>query len=471
MKTLKSTAIYFIGTILEKGLAFLLIPLYTHYLSTTDYGILTIVQSIIGMTIIIFSLSLSGSASRFHFDGKKNYKKFHYGNIFLVVSLFSIFGSLLLWIFKEKIFNLVGNIPIYPYIYFIIIISYGNIIFSLYQLMFQMEHKAFEFVKNNLIKFIFTTILSIYFVVYLDKKVEGILLASVIILSIYIIYIYFKLAKQNIKFNINKKLTKKNLSYSINLVPHNLAGILNNFLDRFYISNMINLSNAGIYALAGQFSGILSLFAVSINTSMVPNILKAYADKNYIYLKNLANITIIFMTIIALILSLFSPEIIYLIAPKEYENAKLIIPILSFYAVVQMYYFMTTGVLFYEKKATKFVAVATVTSLLLNFIFNYLFIKIWGIKGAAMATLLSIIVVNYFVIFISSKYIIVGFEHKKIHFIIISGFIIANYCYNLNILIKIIVLNIMFFLFLYIEKNNIFFRSLKKHYLKFITKR
>jgi O-antigen/teichoic acid export membrane protein len=464
MKALKSTVIYFIGTIVEKGLAFLLIPLYTHYLSTTDYGILTIVQSMIAMAIIIFSLSLSGSASRFHFDGKEFYKKFHYGNIFLLVSFFSFFGSLLLLVFKEKIFNLVGGIPIYPYIYFIIIISYGNIIFSLYQLMLRMEYKAYEFVKNNLIKFIFTTILSIYFVVYLHKKVEGILLASVIVFLIYILYIFFKLIKRGIKFNTNERLTKKNLSYSIYLVPHNLAGILNTILDRFYISNMIDLSNAGVYALAGQLAGIISLFASIIDNSLTPNILKAYKDKNYPYLKNLANITIIFVTIIALGLSLFSPEIIYLIAPKEYENAKLIIPILSFYAVVQMYYFMTSGVLFYEKKATKFVAVATVTSLLLNFIFNYFFIKFFGVKGAAIATLLSIIIVNYFSIFIGNKFIKVGFEHKKIHFVIISGFLVANYCYDFHILTKIIALSILLFIFLYIEKNNILFKSLKIYY-------
>lgn len=463
-KILKSTSIYFIGTLIEKGMAFLLIPLYTKYLSTTDYGILTIIQSLIAIIIIIFSLSLNGAASRFHFDGRKLYRKFHYGNIFLLVSIFSILGSLFLFIFKQKIFSLIGNIPVYPYIYFIIIISYGNIVFNIYQLMLQMDQKAFIFVRNNLFKFISITFLSIYFVVFLHKGVKGILLSYSIVLLILILYIYFNLFKQGIKFNLNVKIVKRNLGYSIYLVPHNLAGILNNFLDRFYISNMINLSNAGIYALAGQFSGILGLFATTINTSLTPSILKAYKDENYIFLKNLANIVIIFMTLIALILSLYSPEIINLIAPKEYGKAKIVIPILSFYSVFQMYYFMTVGVLFYEKRATKFVTIATISSLLLNFIFNYIFIKLWGIKGAAIATLLSIIIINYFVIFISNKYIVVGFEHKKIHFIIISGFLVANYCYDFHILTKITALNILLFIFLYIEKNNILFKSLKIYY-------
>ena len=70
-------------------------------------------------------------------------------------------------------------------------------------------------------------------------------------------------------------------------------------------------------------------------------------------------------------LSLFSPEIVNLIAPDEYKNAYLVISILSFYFVVQMYYFMTSSVLFYIEKATKFVSIATITSFILNIILNY----------------------------------------------------------------------------------------------------
>lgn len=462
MKAFKSSVIYFFGTVLEKGLAFLLIPLYTHYLSTADYGILNILQSLIAVLIILFSLSLSGAASRFHFDGKALYKQLHYGNIFTFVTLFSILGAFTFWLIKGKIFSLLGNVPLYPYVYFVIIISYGGIVFSIYQLMLQMEHKAFEYIKNDLLRFFLSSVLSIYFVVYLLKKADGVLLASSLVYIFFIIYIFYNLKRKKIKLNLNKKLIKKNISYSIYLVPHNLAGILNSFLDRFYISNMLNLSNVGIYALAGQLSGVLGIFSTAINRALTPAILKAYKNENYNYLIKLANIVIIFITVMALILSVFSYEIVNIIAPKNYKNANLVISILSFYAVVQMYYYMTCGVLFYEKKATKFIAIATGLSLLLNFIFNYFFIKLWGIKGAAVATLLSIIVVNYLVIFIANKFIIVGFEHKKIHFIIISGFLVANLCYDFAILIKIFIVFFTIFIFLFMEKDNFLLKDLLK---------
>jgi len=470
LKTLISTSIYFLGTILEKGLAFLLIPLYTHYLSTKDYGILTIIQSLIAINTIIFSLSLNGAASRFHFDGNKLYRQFHYGNIFLSVTIFSVIGSLLLFLVKDKLFLLIGNVPIYPYIYFVIVISYTTVIFSLYQLMLQMEHKAIRFVTNNIIKFLLTTLLTVYFILILNKKADGVLLASAIVYIFFTIYIFIQIRKQRIKLNLNKKLLKKNLSYSIYLVPHNLASILNTFLDRFFITNMINISNAGVYALAGQISGVLGIFSIAINRAATPSILKAYKDRNYQYLINLANISIIFIALMTLFVSLFSYEIINLISPQSYHKASNIIPILGFYYVVQMYYFMTVGVLFYKKEATKYVAVATLLSLSLNFIFNYFFIKWWGIQGAAVATLLSIVIVNYIVIFIANRYIVVGFEHKKIHFIIISGFLIANInsLFLLGILLKLVIFFGYMFAILFLERNNPLLDKIKRKISEYI---
>lgn len=461
MKALKSSLIYFSGTILEKGLAFLLIPLYTHYLSTTEYGILNMIQSVIAIFTIVFSLSLSGAASRFHFDGRERYRQIHYGNLFSYLTLFSVVGTLFLWLFKSEIFSLIGNIPVYPYIYFVIIISYGSAIFSLYQLMLQMEHQAVEYTKNNLAKFILTTLLSIYFVIYTIKKVDGILLATSMVLIYFLFYIFYSIQKKKIKLNFNKKLIKKNLSYTIYLVPHNLAGVLNNVLDRFYISYMINLSNVGVYALAGQLSSVLGLFSTAINRALTPSILKAYKYKNYRYLKELANIVIIFITILALVLSLFSYDILAFIVPQSYNDANLVISLLSFYAVVQMYYYMTCGVLFYDKRATKYVAMATMLALALNFVLNYFFIQLWGLQGAAGATLISIIIVNYIVIFIADRYIKVGFEHLKIHFFIVIGFLIAHLCYNVLWTIKISIVFIVLSVFLFMERRSLLIRSLR----------
>jgi len=456
MKTLKTTIIYLVSNIIEKGMAFLLIPLYTHYLLPKDYGILSILQSLIAIFIIFFTFSLNGAASRFHFDGKELYRKFHYGNIFLSITVISFIFSIIFYFFKDYIFSAIGNIPIYPYFYLVIIIAYGSTIFNLYKLKLQMEQKALEYGINSIIKFIISSGIAILLLIVFHKKVDGVLEGMAITISLFCLYIFFKLWKDKIKFNFNKNIFNKNIRYSIYLIPHNLASVLMAFLDKFFIINMISLAEAGVYTLGNQISSILGIFAMSINTAMVAPTLRAFKERDYKYLTELANISVISISIIAVFLSLFSSNIISLISSKSYYTAHIVIPILSFYFVVQMYYYRIVGVLFYDTKATKFVPIATGLSLILNFSLNYFFIKFWGIIGAAIATLVSIIVVNYIVIFIANRYIKVGFEHFKIHFIIIFSFAVANISFfiDINLLIKLLLFILVCLVLLYCKRNN-----------------
>jgi len=455
MKTLKSTIIYLIATVVEKGLGFLLIPIYTHYLSTQDYGILTLIQAFVAVIIVLFSLSLNGAASRYHFVGKDLYKRFHYGNVFLSVIIIAFVFSIILFFIKNYIFKIIGNIPINPYFYLAISISYLSIIFSIYQLKLQMEHRAIHYSINSIIKFFIMAIFSIIFVVYYKQGAEGVLYGQLISLLFIGIFIVFHLSKE-IKYNLNIKLLKRNIKYSIFLVPHNLSGIALQLMDRFFISNMINISQAGIYALGGQISGIIGILSVLINRAATPSILKAFKDKNYEYLKDLSIINIMFISILAMFFSLFSNNIILLIAPTEYAQSAIIINILSLYFIFQMYYFMIVGVLFYVERATKLMPLITFLSLICNLVLNYFLIRLYGMIGAAIATLLSIMIVVYLVIIISNKYIKVGFNHFKIHMIIFVSVIAGNisWIYNTNVMLKIVVFIFITFILLFLERNN-----------------
>ena len=462
MRLFKTTSIYFIGIIIEKGLAFMLIPLYTHYLSTTDYGILTIIQSIIAILIILFSLSFNGSASRYHIYGNSIFRRYHYGNIFSYVTIFSLIGASLFYIFGDYILNFF-KIPFYPYAPLAIAISYLSIIYSIYQLKLQMEQKALAYVFNNIAKFIISTSLIIYLIVVAHKSVDGVLFGMLLGFLLLVIYFIATLKRDEIRFNLNRKLFKKYYKYSIYLVPHNLAGVLNSFLDRFFITGMMNLSQAGIFALGGQIAGVLSIFSSAINSAITPIVLNAYKSKDYNFLINLANISILFILLMAVFLSIFSLDIIHLVSPKSYAQASFVLSILGFYFVVQMYYFMTSSVLFYVEKATKYVAVATLLSLGLNFIFNYFFIKLWGIKGASFATLLSMIIVNYIVIFIANRFIKIEFEHIKIHLFVILGFIVSymSNIFNFGGFIKCFIFIFFTSLIIYSEWKNPLIKSLR----------
>ncbi len=72
---LKTTGIYFIGNFASRLLMFFLLPLYTAYLSTSDYGVVDLLMSILPLIGPVFTLQATESIFRFLFDKKTNAEK------------------------------------------------------------------------------------------------------------------------------------------------------------------------------------------------------------------------------------------------------------------------------------------------------------------------------------------------------------------------------------------------------------
>ena len=69
-KIFKNTLLYTIGNILPKAAGFILLPIYTSYLSTSDFGIIESVVAISPILIILFSFSFGASIFRLYYDYK-----------------------------------------------------------------------------------------------------------------------------------------------------------------------------------------------------------------------------------------------------------------------------------------------------------------------------------------------------------------------------------------------------------------
>ena len=76
-KTLLShTSNFGLGTVLPKLVGFLLIPLYTLYLTPEDYGLVEICASLTMFLLVVFKIGIPGSISRLYFDYRDNWKTY-----------------------------------------------------------------------------------------------------------------------------------------------------------------------------------------------------------------------------------------------------------------------------------------------------------------------------------------------------------------------------------------------------------
>ena len=86
-KILQNSAIYTVIMVLQKGISFFLMPLYTAFLSPADYGVIGVVTSVSSLMAVFITLGLEAAAARFYYQNNKDEvkSKLVYGNVALVI--------------------------------------------------------------------------------------------------------------------------------------------------------------------------------------------------------------------------------------------------------------------------------------------------------------------------------------------------------------------------------------------------
>ncbi|HFR3426728.1 TPA: hypothetical protein ACHU7U_002002, partial [Streptococcus suis] len=94
----KNTIIYMVCGVLIRGFSFFLLPLYTSYLTTVDYGITSLVSSFLITGSFLVAASLYSAIFRFYVDLKHDTVRLSrfYGTIILFVLMMSIIASVVM---------------------------------------------------------------------------------------------------------------------------------------------------------------------------------------------------------------------------------------------------------------------------------------------------------------------------------------------------------------------------------------
>ena len=441
----KNTLIIFIGKFCTQFVSFLLVPIYTYYLISSDYGYVDLIQTYVSLLAPMIILRFDSAIFRFLIDYRNDKNKTNEiisSSILLI--LFQIFIISILFFIINNFLHFDYYISIILNIVFVSISSY------LLQLIRGIG-KNIEYSIASIISGIITIALNIILIICFKYNASSILYTSAlanIFCSIYLI-LKNKLYKYiNIKF-YNKKTLKEMLKYSLPMIPDGLSWWVVNVSDRTIISFLINTSANGIYAVSSKFSNILSsvfqIFNMSWQESASMHINDS--DKDEFFSGVMSKTYYIFYTL-CLGIMIFMPFIITYLIGSEYKSAYYYIPILLlgnlFNAIAN-----TLGGIYIAKKETKKVAKTTMLAAFINIIINIAFIRFIGLYAAALSTLLAYIVVALYRWIDTKKYINIKINTKKFIISIIIYIIGAIIYYFNNKILNIInfVVIILYLLF------------------------
>ena len=132
MSLAKNSLLYLISTICLKAVGFLLLPLYTHLVSPTEYGYVYVVSAFQTFMGLFLTLSMHGAIARFYFDCKNlDEIKQMYSQQVSTITISATTITIIMLLLRENISHLIRLPEIYYIcssdILFLIILPFGNI--------------------------------------------------------------------------------------------------------------------------------------------------------------------------------------------------------------------------------------------------------------------------------------------------------------------------------------------------------
>lgn len=402
-KIFTNAALYTFSSFLQKGIGFFLLPVYTYYLTPEDYGMLNVVTTIVSFLSQLFMMSLHAAASRFHFNSEKiEYRAKVWGTILILVLLNSLFWGILVMVFHKYLIDPIAKgINFYPLFFFSIIGTILSPLYQFYQQWLRNLQNGVRYTINAVSYFILQVILNLIGLVFLGLGVLSPILASLIVAVVFFIISLWRFVP-NVTFRYDKQIAKDALKYSLPLIPHNVAGYWSHTIDRIMLNNMLNSSSVGLYSIGSHIGTVIGEIAMSINKAFSPwcfekmtkNENEGY-EKMYIF----ADMSIIALSLVAMLVSMFSPEVLGLMTSKAYGTAWMPVVFICFGKVAQCLYFFFCQPLFFSH--TKYVMYVSLAALVANVICNLLFIPMFGIIGTGVALFLSMMVISLMALILS----------------------------------------------------------------------
>ncbi len=407
---------YTVTNFLGKGVAFLLLPFFTHVLSKSDMGVLSLFSSAVIFLVPFVSMGVLQSINADYFKlGKTAFRDAFTSSLILPVSVF-LLSLLLFYLFRDTLqekYHLPAS-----FTWMIPIAAFLSFLFEHFISMIRNNNLTRRFMVVVLGRLSIEVLLAILLILLFkwgwEGRVAGILVSYV---TITVFAFYFFIRKGYLFGRVKKAIIREELVYSIPIIVMQFSVFCMNSSDSFFLSHFTgsqdNNAGVGVYAIACIFASIILTLGSSLLQYITPKIysLLAAPQINRSAVRKNFLLYAAIMTGGLILLLIFIPLAYHLFIPEGYFGGLKYYYLLciGYYFWVIAYFFYLTSLLYYKKK--KMILMLSLCSIAISLANNYFFIKTWGAMGAAVADCCSYFIILLITLFFTRKQM--GFVFKK----------------------------------------------------------
>lgn len=398
----KAVGIYTFSNFFTKAVSFASLPLFTYILKESDFGVISIFSSSIGILLPFISLSIIYSTSTDFFKmEKKDFASFiSTSSVFPVVMM--LLSMLVFYIFFPFFESRFGFHPLF--IWLLPLVVYSNFLYEQNLALIRSNNESSLYLWLNIGKVILELGIAVLLITLVhlgwEGRVSGIAI-SFFGCAAFAIYYLFK--KGYLPGRLNFQSLKSELLYSIPALAIQLSVIFLNVGDRFFINYYYGAERTGVYSIAATFASVIFIFNSALTQYIFPKLFASLAKSSDLsYIRQIFIKYLLIMLVSAAGLTGFT-FICYrfFLHPAYYGGFRYFLLLLLAYLVWAVtYFFYSIFQYFKEKKKMlllAFISIAVCAGFCSYFIHQY------QETGATIAVLLSYVIVFVVTVFLNRK--------------------------------------------------------------------
>ena len=381
-KLFSNTAVIAIGTFGSKLLVFLLMPLYTAWLSTSQYGTAELITSTANLLIPLACIGISNGVFRFAAERESNKEAVFSTSLALLGIGSAVFLAI------SPLLSLIGYFDGYAWL-IVLYVLFANLQSVCAQYVRAID-RARLFALQGILNTLITILCNVVFLAVWDMGVTGYVLSVIIgnVVTTAFLVVVARLWRVCRIKAVDRKIMKELLWFSLPLIPTTVCWLITDLSDRYMVTYFCGDHVNGIYSAAYKIPTVVNLisgifmqawqFSAVASSSQEDACRDFYSDVFRGFLS--------VITIGAAGLILFSRLLADLLLSASYFEAWRFMPTLLCAAAIEaIVSFLATVYMVKKKSMHSFLSAMVGT--VMNLILNFFLIPSYGALGAAVATL------------------------------------------------------------------------------------
>ncbi len=424
---LKNVGLLTLGNFATKLLSFFLVPLYTSVLTTAEYGIYDIIHTTIVLLVPVLTVNVQESVLRFSLSKDKNES----GILKIGVRFVNFSLLVVLWLCfinsRLQIFESLNTYALY-FIALFFLTALNQVLSSFARGIDRVKDYTIASVLSSAV----TIGLNVWLLAFAGKGLKGYFVAFILGALVSCIYLFFRLKIYQYfdRAPVSKELYRNMIAYSAPLVLNAIGWWINSASDRYVVTWICGLAVNGVYSVGYKIPSILNVFQTIFNQAWFLSAVKEFdpQDQDGFFIKTyyIYGAAIIFICFGLNVLTRFIATILY---RGDFYSAWIYVPLLN----ISILFGALSGVIggvFSAVKDSRIFSVSTLVGAAVNVILDVSLVLKFGAIGAAVATMISYLVVWIIRLVCAKKYIILRLNLKRDIFAYVVIFAQVLWLYN-----------------------------------------